>query len=651
MRIILMRISFSGIIAHINFFELPFLESSYTMMDRLRAGANSIAIKVILGLIILSFVFAGIGSYLVRGSSDAAAKVGSTKISRQAFEQAYQNERNRMQSQLGDYFNNLLADPNYVKSFRKSVLDRMINNLLLEQYADSLGLRVSDAQIRHMILTLPEFQKDGKFDQQTYQMLLSRAGYTPDSFADYLRKDLLRNQVLSAIEGSSFALKGEVEAQNKLISETRTIRTITLSPQEFAKKVKLNDQEIESYYKQHPTSYTRPAQVKVAYVELSANELKSKINISDAEAKQYYQEHLDKYSTQPQIEISHILIKDNEPEAEAILKQLKAGANFAKLAEEKSQDSGSAKKGGELGWIEKGVMAPAFEKAAFSLKKVGDLSGVVKTSFGYHIIKLDAIKKAQVKPFKEVAAQIKSELKDQKAADEFYKLHTQLEKVAYESPDSLDDAAKAISQPIHTTGYITQETAPKRLQSNAVFQALMDPEVKEDGMNSKTIEIGPEDVVVVRVESSRDKSLIPLKDVRPEVVKQLSMDKGEQNALDLANKIVQGLDKGDSKLLKDNKLAFGKEENITRRSPLADVVFTMAKPAKGKPVYGQSKDMTGNIVVVELDKVEQKINPQYNKQIASQLTQIDAQQDMSGVLGILRKHTDIEYYLTSDTTQ
>ncbi|MCL9783043.1 peptidylprolyl isomerase [Vibrio sp. S4M6] len=621
------------------------------MMDRLRAGASSIAIKVILGLIILSFVFAGIGSYLIRGSSDAAATVGSTKISRQAFEQAYQNERNRMQSQLGDYFSNLLADPNYVKSFRKSVLDRMINNVLLEQYAHSLGLRVSDNQIRQMILTLPEFQKDGKFDQQTYQFLLTRAGYTPDQFADYLRKDLLRNQVLSAIQGSTFTLKGEVEAQNKLISETRTIRTITLSPSEFAKKVKLDDQQIETYYKQHSASYTRPAQVKVAYVELSAKELKGQIKVSDAEAKQYYQEHLDKYSTQPQIEVSHILIKDNKAEAEAILKQLQAGANFAKLAKEKSQDPGSAKEGGNLGWIEKGVMAPSFEKAAFSLKKVGELSGIVKTSFGYHIIKLDAIKKAQVKPFKDVAAEIKSELTDQKAADKFYQLQSKLEKVAYESPDSLDAAAKAISQPIHTTGFITQETAPKVLQSQAVFQALMDPEVKEDGMNSKAIEIGPEDVVVVRVESSREKSLIPLKEVRAKVVKQLSMDKGEENALDLAGKIVKSLDKGDNKLLKENKLTFSKAENITRRSPLADVVFTMPKPSKDKPVYGQSKDMSGNIVVVELDKVEQKVEPQYNQQIASQLAQNDAQQDMSAVLGELRKHTDIEYNISNDATQ
>ena len=130
------------------------------MMDRLREGANSIAVKIILGVIILSFVFAGVGSYIVGGSNSSAAKVGNVEIGRGEFEQAYQNERNRMQAQLGDYFSNLLADPSYVESFRKSVLDRMVNDSLLEQHAQSLGLRVSDQQVRNMIVDMPQFRVD-----------------------------------------------------------------------------------------------------------------------------------------------------------------------------------------------------------------------------------------------------------------------------------------------------------------------------------------------------------------------------------------------------------------------------------------------------------------------------------------------------------
>ncbi|EKO3986976.1 peptidylprolyl isomerase, partial [Vibrio fluvialis] len=402
------------------------------MMDRLREGVNSIAVKIILGLIILSFIFAGVGNYLISGSNNAAAKVGGTEIGRGEFEQAYQNERNRMQAQLGDYFANLLADPEYVASFRKSVLDRMINDLLLEQHAQSLGLRVSDDQIRQMILDMPQFQSEGKFDQEIYQSALRRAGFSPDSFAEYMRRDLVRNQLMSALQGSEFTLKGEVEAQGELISQTRDIRTITLSPAEFAKNVELSDDEIEQYYKQNPERYTRPEQVKLSYIELSAEQLKSAVTISDDQAQQYYQDHLDKYSSAEQRKVSHILIQgDDEKAAQEILDELKAGADFSTLAKEKSQDIGSAEEGGSLGWIEHDTMDPAFESAAFALKQAGDISGLVKSDFGYHIIKLDEVKAPIAKPYADVAADIKAELKDQQAVDKFYELQTELEKVAF----------------------------------------------------------------------------------------------------------------------------------------------------------------------------------------------------------------------------
>lgn len=134
------------------------------------------------------------GSYLVGGGSTTAAKVGNTTIDRGAFEQAYQNERNRMQSQMGDYFSTLMGDQQYVQTFRKSVLDRMINDVLLEQYAESLGLRVSDDQVSQLILTMPQFQTNGKFDQDIYAATLRRAGFSADSFAEYLRKDLLKTK-------------------------------------------------------------------------------------------------------------------------------------------------------------------------------------------------------------------------------------------------------------------------------------------------------------------------------------------------------------------------------------------------------------------------------------------------------------------------
>lgn len=613
------------------------------MMDRLREGVNGIAVKIILVLIILSFVFAGVSSYLVGGGSNAAAKVGNTTIERNAFEQAYQNERNRMQSQMGDYFSTLMGDQQYVQTFRKSVLDRMINDVLLEQYAQSLGLRVSDEQVSQLILTMPQFQTNGKFDQDIYAATLRRAGFSADSFAEYLRKDMLRNQVVSAVQNSEFTLDDEVTQQSQLLTQTRDIQTITLNVSDFSKKAQVTDEELQSYYKAHSENYERPEQMKVAYVELSAEQLKKSVKVTDEDAQAYYQDHLDKYSTKEQRKVRHILIKDDEAKAETLLAKLKAGADFATVAKENSEDVGSAKQGGDLGWMEKGVMDPAFEEAAFALKAKGDISEVVKSDFGYHIIQLEDDKAAEAKPYSEVAADIKAELVDEKAVEQFYKLQTKLESVAFESPDSLDESAKVAGQKIQTTDFISQADAPEVLKVPAVAQALESSDVKQEGMNSEVLEVAPEHVIVVRVNDVREETVLPFEEVKAQVQAQLLATKGEQDALELASKVVASLKKGDESILASNQLSFADEQNIDRRSPLAQNVFALPHPQDGVATYGQTKDENGNIVIVKLNKVTSGSDAQFEQQIASQLLRMNNQQDLEVILNSLRKSTSIEY--------
>lgn len=610
---------------------------------------NSIAVKIILGLIILSFVFAGVGSYIVGGTNNAAAKVGNTDIPRGEFEMAYQNERNRMQAQLGDYFSQMLADPAYVESFRKSVLDRMINDVLLDQQAEALGLRISDEQVRSMILEMPQFQSNGQFDQEIYQASLRRAGFSPDTFAEYMRRELVREQLLNALQTSEFTLPGEVQVQGELFTQTRDIRTVAIDFEEFAKNVELTDEEIQDYYKANQDNFTRPEQAKVAYIELSAEALKTQIEVSDEEVQKYYDEHLDKYSSEEQRRVAHILVEgDDEAKAQAILDELNNGAEFATLAEEKSDDFGSAEIGGDLGWIERDVMDPAFEEAAFALENVGDVSELVKSDFGYHIIKLEELKDSVAKPFADVAAEIKQELVDQKAVDKFYELQNELERVAFEYPDSLDDASKAVDQEVKSTGFVSQADAPEVLRNPAVMQAILSPEVKEDGLNSEAIEVAPEHIVVVRVEEARPETVLPLDEVKDQVVTELSRVKGEQGALELGTKVVAALKEGKTEVLAENNLAFGEKETVDRRSPFAQTVFAMAKPVEGKPIYAQSKDLEGNVVVIELDAVNSELDSALEDQVAMQMERSSSQQDLSSVLAVLRANTDIEYFVVSN---
>ncbi|WP_158133258.1 peptidylprolyl isomerase [Vibrio navarrensis] len=619
------------------------------MMDRLREGVNSIAVKIILGLIILSFIFAGVGSYLVSGSNNAAAKVGNREIGRGEFEMAYQNARNRMQSQMGDYFTQLLADPGYVESLRRSVLDEMINDVLLDQQAESLGLRISDAQIRTIILNMPEFQVEGKFNQEIYQSMLRRAGHSPDTFAEYMRRQMVRSQLMEALQASEFTLPGEVDSEGKLFTQTRDIRSIVLNLDDFASKVTLSDDEIQQYYNDNKTHFTRPAQVKVAYIELNAQDLKKQISVSDEQAKQYYQEHLDKYSSEEQRRVAHILVEgDDEAKAQAILDELNAGADFAALAKEKSDDFASAENGGDLGWIERDVMDAAFEDAAFALQKTGETTGLVKSDFGYHIIKLEELREPESKPYEQVAEQIKQELSDQQAIDQFYDLQSELEKVAFEYPDSLDQASKAVDIAVQRTDFISEVDAPAVLRTPAVMQALQTVEVKEDGLNSQAIEIAPEHIVVVRVEDARAETVLPLDEVKSKVVEELSKVRGEQQAIELASDLVVALKEGNTELVAEKGLAFGDVEQIDRRSPLAQTVFAMAKPEEGKAVYAQTRDNAGNVVVVALEKVQESLDPALAPQLATQLQRMSAQRDLASILSVLRANTDIEYYVVSN---
>jgi len=614
-------------------------------MDRIREGSTGPVVKIILGLIIFSFVFAGVGSYLVNGSQPLAAKVGEREITRNDFEQVYQNERNRMQSQLGEYFATLLGDPAYVEQFRKSVLDRMVNDALLDNQAQDLGLRVGDKQIRQAILSMPQFQKDGKFDEEIYNISLRRAGYTSDSFAEYLRQDLVRNQLMIALESTEFTLSNEVQAQGTLEAQQREIRTITLNTNEFAKTATVTDEEVSEYYNANKQQFIRPEQVKVAYIELSGDSLKAQAPITEQEVTEYYQENQDKYSTQEKREVSHILIKGDEADAQIVLARLEAGEDFATVAKEDSQDIPTAKEGGSLGWIERGVIDPEFEDATFQLVNIGDHSGLVKSAFGYHIIQLDGIEAPKTKPLEEVSSEIKSFLVDEHAADEFYSLQTELAEKAFESPDSLDDAAEVVNAKITTSDFFSQADAPEVLANSAVLQAIYSPEVKEDGLNSDVIEIAPEHILVVRVEDVRDEMVLPLDDVKEAVIARLSQSKGEQKALELAQGTITALNADDMSFLSDNGLSFTEARVITRADELASDVYRLQKPEQDKPTYAQIADRQGNQVIVAFDSVLELSNSAMAEQVSTRLLRTQTQQDLSATLSTLKASSEISYPL------
>ncbi|MBL4829579.1 MAG: peptidylprolyl isomerase [Aliivibrio sp.] len=622
------------------------------MMERLREGASSLAVKIILGLIIFSFVFAGVGSYLGSGSQPIAATVGDREISRNEFEQAYQNERSRMQSQLGEYFSTLLGDPQYVQQFRKTILDRMINDILLNQRAQELGLRVSDAQVRTELMKMPAFQNAGQFDKEVYASALRRAGYTPEGFAETMRQDMTRNQLLVALQSSDFTLEHEIDYLSELEVQQREIRTITFDIAQLAEQTEITEEAIKAFYDNNQSQFMRPDQVKVSYIELSGDALKSSVSVSDEDIEKYFTENQDKYSTLEKRRVSHILIQgDDKEKAQAILDRVNNGDDFAIVAAEVSDDTFSAEKGGALDWFERGVMDPAFEKAAFELTNVNDRTELVKSAFGYHIIQLDGIEASVTKPLAEVKAGIVTALQENKAEEAFYELESTLTEVAFEMPDSLVDAAEAVNGQIKVSEFFSRSSIPQELSAPAVSQAIFSPEVREDGLNSAVIEIAPEHVIVVRVDDSRPAAVLPLVDVSDAVKAQLARNLAEQQAQTLATDTITALqsESGD-KFLADNNLSFTDTRTIARDDVLAQEVFKIAKPSESKSVYVQARDESSNIIIIALDGVLSVSNESMKPQVSARLARSQTQQELSAVLDVLRSEQSISYPILETST-
>lgn len=290
------------------------------MMDNLRTAANSVVLKIIFGIIIVSFILTGVSGYLIGGSSNYAAKVNDQEIGRSQFENAVASERNRMQQQLGDQFSELAANENYMKTMRQQVLNRLIDESLLDQYARELGLSVSDAQVKQAIFQTQAFQTNGKFDNERFGGIVSQMGMTTDQYAQALRNQLTTQQLINAVAGTDFMLPGESDQLAALVSQQRVVREATIDVNALAAKQTVTDAEVEAYYQQNQARFMAPEQFRVSYIKMDAASMQE--NASDAEIQSWYDQHQDQF-TQPQRNRYSVIQTRTEADAQAVLDELK----------------------------------------------------------------------------------------------------------------------------------------------------------------------------------------------------------------------------------------------------------------------------------------------------------------------------------------
>lgn len=624
------------------------------MLEDIREKSQGLTAKIILGLIILTFAVAGVGSYS-NSVDTSVATVNGEAITQQAFNKAYQAQRNRMAQQFGEMFDTLSNDTNYMANFRQSVLDNLINEKLIDQTSSALAIRVSDARLKDTIRKMPEFQVDGAFDNNRYLAVINQAGFFQSSdFRDYLRVEMTRRQLSQGLIATEFSLPYQEKLQAALQNQTRDIRFATISAQQFEAGIELTDEEVNAYYLANQSRFENKEQVKVDYITLNVADIAKDIVITDKEVEQSYQENLSTYTNKEQRRISHILIENTDGDdaaaktkAESALSRLEQGEDFAVLAKEVSSDTYSAENGGDLEWLEPGVMEEAFDKAATSLVNVGDTSSLVKTSFGYHILKLTDYKKEMIKPLSEVKEELRAKLSNDQAQDKFFNLQQEMARISFEYPDSLDDVASEINSEVQTSTWLQRSGNSAPFDQAKVIDAAFSDIVLEENMNSDLIEVNDDLALVLRLNTFQEANVKPLSEVEAQIKTILVNQKATEKAQQTVDLLLADFKSG--KDISADLTAYGAEfiakESVARYSPEVDQSISRAAFVLPHPVEGAISASTvalsnGDLALVEVTSVgvSEKAAP---ANLAQQQTSQLAQSAYQSFVGSLKAEAKI----------
>ena len=610
------------------------------MLEDIREKSQGLTAKIILGLIILTFAVAGVGSY-TNSVDTSVATVNGEAISQQAFNKAYQAQRGRMAQQFGEMFDTLSNDANYMANFRQGVLDNLINEKLIDQNSDALAIRVSDLRLKETIRKMPEFQVDGAFDNNRYLAIINQAGFFQSSdFRDYLRVEMTRRQLSQALIATEFSLPYQEKLQLALQNQTRDIQFATVSAEQFKATIELTDEEVNSYYLANQARFQNKEQVKVDYISLNVADLAKDIEVSDQDVASYYQENAASYTEAAQRRISHILIEFNDEnaddeaakiQAQAVLTRLEQGEDFAALAKEVSNDTYSGENGGDLEWLEPGVMEESFDEAALGLTNVGDISQLVKTSFGYHVLKLTDYKEEVVQALADIQSELRSKLSNDQAQEEFFTLQQEMARISFEFPDSLEDAAAEVNVTIQTSPWLLRAGNTAPFDQAKTIEAAFSDIVLQDNMNSDLIEVNDDVAIVLRLNTFQEANVKPLAEVEAQIkdilVNQKATEKAQQTVDSLLADFKTGTDI--SPQLTALNTSFVSKEKVARYSPEIDQSISRAAFVLPHPVSDVISASTvalsnGDLALVEVTAIgvnETAANPNLAQQQTSQLAQ------------------------------
>jgi len=609
------------------------------LLKSIKENSKGVFTYIIVGLISLTFVITALYGVDFNGSSNVVAIVNDDEILQEDFQSEFNVKKRRLQQELAEKYT-----AEFDNALKQSTLETMINRRLLSQLANELGHITTAEELQILIQSNNVFKVDGQFSLDRYKQMLRLNGYSNTQYEALKSAELTQSQIKYNLLDSAFVTPTTLSNVQKLNDQQREFNYIKLNADDYTHKVKVNDKSVKDYYNQQSKSFFEPQKIKVDFIQLSLSSVAKDIKANDDELFNFYEDEKERFTTEEERKAQHILVESKQ-QAEKIIAQLISGSDFAKLATDHSQDTGSKDVGGDLGFFTLGVMMPEFEDKVFSMK-VDEISAPVKTEFGYHVIKLNSIQAGKVKSFDSVRNDLTKLYKQTKAQSLLYDLTEQLTNLAYEA--SLEEASDQMNLKLNTSEFFAENST--EFDPKFVSVAYSDL-VLNKGENSELVELSDDKFVVLRVKDKLAQRQKTFDEVKGEINTHLTTLLAKTFVDNIAKKISDSLIKGDAKLAQDlmdkNQLKWNKVGWIQRDSDKADVaivnqVFALPKP-NDSTTYSAKSLGKRQAVIYALSAVKPLEQP-FSDALSNTLLSFESDEMFKGILTTLRKNAELEIF-------
>ena len=616
-------------------------------------GKNKKLIQIILAIIFLPFAFFGIDQYFRGGvGGQAVARVGDYVISGEEFSRALREQQDQLRRAMDGRVDPAMLDS---AELRSGTLESLVQRRLLLESGARAGMVVSDEQLDKIIAQLPEFQDGtGKYSEDRFREAVRAQGMRAQDFRARLRQDLILQQTAGGLTRGGFVPRTVAERLARLTEQRREVAYAAIEPGKFTGKVKLDAGAARKYYDGNPGEFRIPEQARVEYVALSTPVLMQQAQVDAAAVKQFYESNRRQFEVAESRQASHILISvEGDAEArnkararanEIYQEARKKPGSFADLAKKYSQDPGSAARGGDLGFLPRGVMkdTPEFEEALYKLK-AGEISPPVETKLGYHIIRVTRIQPAQGKSFEEMRPRIEAELKRQTAAKRFAELAEPFGNAAYEQSESLKPAAEVARTAVQASGWLARAGAGEAVLNNPrLLAAIFSDESLRGKRNTEAIEVAPGVLVAARVIEHKPEGMQPFDEVREALQKRLILREAGRLAAEEGRRLLAELQQG-----KPEPVAWSAPQMTTvqqsRNIPEAVLRQAFRADVSKLPAHAGIENLLGGYTLVRVTRVQDpgNIPPERVDAVAGSLRQVLGQETLNAYVGAVRQKVGV----------